>query len=232
MCCIASCLSSCGGGSCGYCSECVGTAACNPTLCSTCLTGTCVYAPVCTPTPGTNPCICSNSPTSCTPTCIADLPYAGQDVSGNDIYQNSDGSLRYADGSPATRADIADASGACVGTPCSPKTCGTTDQPPSAGSSGKSPSGGGSGGGSAKSAGGSPRATPANCQASKLSQAMNRFGSSLASLFSGGKPGPVIAGHPATAANTGISSNTFLLVIVVIGILLLVMAFGHNPVAD
>ena len=153
MCC-GMCFSSCCGAGCGYCSECVGNATCNNTLCSSCLTGSCkcsgclnlICTTFCEITAGTNTSICANTDVS------ACLPFAGIDASGNDIYQNQDGSLVYTDGSAATRADIACNCGACRGTPCSPRTCGSTDQPPSArpsasGGSAGAPSGGGSGGG-------------------------------------------------------------------------------------
>lgn len=238
MCCSFN-ISSCFGGDCGFCSECVGTAACNPILCSSCITGSLcavVETPVCTPTTGTGTDICTNSSTSCCIAPICCLPYAGMDSSGNDIYQNPDGSLRYADGSPATRADIAYNCGACRSTPCSPHTCGTTDQPPCANSRGRSsgaPSGGGSGGGTAKPSGGAsnPRCT----QLSKLSQAMNRFGASITSLLAGGRRTAsknVLPGQKVPAGSTAISPNSYLLVVVIVGVLLLVLAFGHKPVPD
>lgn len=239
MCCSASFAAFCGGGLCEsvpYCSECVGTAACNPTLCSSCITGSLcgiVCTPVCTPTPGSGTDICTNTATSCCIAPVCCLPFAGTDANGNDIYQNPDGSLRYSDGSPATRADIAYNCGACRGTPCSPHTCGTTCQPPHASQS-SGPQGGGSGGGSAKSAGGQPRGGQPTC-ASKLSQAMNKFGSTLASLFSGGKRTAaknILPGQKTTTPSTGISSNSYLLVIIIVGALLLFLAFGHKPVAD
>jgi hypothetical protein len=234
--CCCSGLTSCCGGNCGYCSECVGVAACQNELCSSCITGSVICTPVCTPTPGSGTDICSNTSTSCCITDVTCLPYAGQDANGNDIYQNPDGSLRYTDGSPATRADIAYNCGACIGTPCSPQTCGTTDQPPKAGTGtgGAGPQGGGSGGGSAKSAQGQPRTT-VNCQASKLSQAMNKFGSTLATLFSGGTRVPVKSVVPGAAVQQitpGISSNSYLLVVLVVGGLLLWLAFSHTRPAE
>jgi hypothetical protein len=228
MCCCAG-LTSCCGGGCGYCSECVGALACNNSLCGNCMSGTvCCKNPCspdsctatsCAPLAGTAVCIC---------TC---LPYAGQDSSGNAIYQKSDGSLVYSDGSSATRCDIAYNNGACAGTPCSPLTQGTTDTAPCASGKGKSagaPQGGGSGGGTAAPAGG--KSNPKNTCSSKLSQAMNRFGSTIASLLSGGNKGKVIAGQPLPKATaTPISSNAFLLIILIVGGLLLMMAFGHKP---
>jgi hypothetical protein len=59
----------------------------------------------CNKTPGTSFCGCNS--------CLA---YAGQDSSGNEIYQRPDGSLVYADGSPANENDIVCADGACAGT--------------------------------------------------------------------------------------------------------------------
>jgi hypothetical protein len=241
MCCNSLCLTSCGctstGGGCGFCSECVGNASCQTALCSCCLTGAVTCTPVCTPTPGTGTCICTNSSTSCINTCIACLAYAGQDSSGNDIYQNPDGSLRYADGSPATRGDIACNCGACTGTPCGPQTHGATCMPPSSSGGGKAagaPSGGGSGGGTAKPSMG--KSNPAGCtQMSKLSQAMSRFGASITSLLSGGKGTAVKNVLPGQAVQKnvlGISPNSYLLVIIIVGGLLLWMAFGHKPTAD
>lgn len=234
-CCLQQCA-----GSCCVCSECVGAAACNTELCSSCLTGsigiTCT--PVCTPTPGSGTDICSNTSTSCVPIDVsACLPFAGTDANGNDIYMNPDGSLTYTDGSPATRADIAYNCGACQGTPCSPHTCGTTDQPPKAGASNKSstggPSGGGSGGGSAKPSGGATN--PKTCAVTKLSQAMNKLGSTFSSLFSGGQKvatGKTLPGQTVQKSAVGISPNSYLLVIIVVGGLLLWLAFGHKKVAE
>jgi hypothetical protein len=238
MCCCTG-ITSCQGAGCGYCSECVCSAACNPTLCSNCITGALcgvVCTPVCTPTPGTGPCICTNSSTSCCIAPVSCLPYAGTDSSGNEIYQNPDGSLRYADGSPATRGDIAYNCGACQGTPCSPHTCGTTCQPPHA-SKCSGPQGGGSGGGSAKSAGGQPRGgkKAGACAISKLSQSMNRFGSAITSLLTGGKrtaQGNVLPGQAVQKSALGITPHSYLLAIIIIGALLLILAFGHKPVPD
>jgi hypothetical protein len=239
MCCFGG-LTSCGGSGCGYCSECVNTAACNPVLCSSCITGSLcgiVCTPVCTPTPGSGTDICTNTATSCCIAPVCCLPYAGTDASGNDIYQNPDGSLRYSDGSPATRADIAYNCGACHGTPCSPGTCGTSCQPPKAGSSNRSssggPSGGGSGGGTAKPSGG--KSNPQCSQMSKLSQAMSRLGASFTSLLAGGKrtnAKNILPGQAIQKNALGLSPNAFLLVILIVGGLLLFMAFGHKPVAD
>jgi hypothetical protein len=229
MCCAPLCLTSCMGSNCGFCSECVGSAGCATTLCSGCLTGTQTASGdgMCGPVAGTNASICTN-----TDVCAL-LPYAGMDGNGNEIYQNKDGSLVYSDGSPATQGDIACNQGACVCTPCSPRTCGSTDQPPNANGSGKAagaPQGGGSGGGTAKPAGGSTN--PQNCAVSKLSQAMNRFGSTLSNLLAGGKKNTAagtIPGQKVPVAVAPMSSNTFLLILVVIGGLLLWLAFGHKP---
>lgn len=190
----------------------------------------------CDITAGTNPSICANTDVSYC------LPFAGIDASGNDIYQMQDGSLVYTDGSPATRADIACNCGACAGTPCSPFSCGSTDQPPhasktSGGSSGSGSGGGaGSGSGSAKPAGGTPSKTaPVNCLATKLTAAMGKLGSTLTSMLSGGTRIParnVLPGQAIPAATSPMSANTFLLILVVFGGLLLVLSFGHKAAAD
>lgn len=244
MCCNAFCLTDClpcsgDTGSCcvpPYCSENVDTAACNPELCSTCITGT-LCAPTETPTPGSGTDIATNTPTSCEPFDTSCLPYAGVDASGNDIYQQSCGALVYADGTPATQADIAYNCGACHGTPCSPGTCGASDRPPCASRSHKcAGAGGGSGAGSAGSAGGGKSGGGAGGQcANKLSQLMNKFGSTLTSLFAGGKKSTVknaLPGQPVPKPGTAISSNTFLIIILVAGALLIVLAFGHKPTGD
>ena len=230
MCCCAG-ITSCAGGNCGYCSQCVGSAACNPTLCSDCLTGTATGSGdgMCGPVAGTNASICANTDVS------ACLPFAGTDGNGNEIYQTPSGALVYSDGSPATRGDIACNQGSCIGTPCSPRTCGSSDQPPSSsgGKSSGAPQGGGSGGGTAKPSGGA--ANPKCTSQSALSQAMNRFGSMLTSLMSGGRPataGTVLPGQKVPVATAPMSANTFLLIVIVIGALLLWMAFGHKPTSD
>jgi hypothetical protein len=163
------------------------------------------------------------------------LPYAGADENGNDIYMNPNGSLTYADGSPATRADIAYNCGACSCTPCSPTTSGETDPSPRGGSRGGggspgAPQGGGSGGGTAKPLGG--QSNPKCTQVSKLSQTVSKLGATMASLLTGGQkttatkvlPGQKVG----TVAPSAISSNSFLLIIVIVGGLLLFMAFGHK----
>lgn len=249
MCCW--CGGWCGGGCCfGGCSECVCSAACNPMLCSSCMTGAvCCYAP-CTPDLGSGVAICTPcgpqcqylccegywpcSPYSCGTTDQAPLEcalYAGMDSNCNEIYQLDDGSLVYGDGSPATQADIACNEGACKGTPCYPN--------PTPGS-GAAPRGGNSGSGSAPSSGGSggkpsgppPAKSAKNCQQAKLTQAMAKLGSTITSLLSGGKRVPtkkVLPGQTAQASTLGLSPNTFLLVVIVVGGLLLWMAFGHKP---
>jgi hypothetical protein len=244
MCCCAG-MTCCFGADCGYCSECVGNATDNTELCSSCIwSGGCVgfvnQGPMETPTPGSGTCIASNTSTSCTVDVSTCLPFAGTDENGNDIYQNPDGSLTYSDGSPASRADISCNEGACKGTicnPCSPRTCGTTTPPPHSSASGGSGSGG-SGSGSAKpSAGTKPAAVPATSGCiSKLSQAMNKFGSSITALLTGGQktaaknalPGQVV---PATAS-LALTPNSYLMVILIVGGLLLFLAFGHRPTAD
>jgi hypothetical protein len=229
-CCSFCCFGCCSGG----CSECVGCSTCNTTLCSCCLTGTVDCKPACGQAP-TGSCVGICTP-SCFSTCC--LPYAGMDDSGNDIYQQDDGSLVYADGSPATQCDISCNEGACACTPCSPHSSGSTDQPPRAGKSNKAssagaPQGGGSGGGTAKPSGGA--SNPKCSQMTKLTQAMSKFGASITGLLTGGKKSPqsnVLPGQKVVGSTTAVSSNTFLLVILVVGGLLLVMAFGHKPVPD
>jgi hypothetical protein len=189
----------------------------------------------CDITAGTNPSICANTDVSYC------LPFAGIDASGNDIYQMQDGSLVYTDGSPATQADIACNCGACAGTPCSPRTCGSTDQAPhatktSGGSSGGgSGSGSGGGSGSAKPAGGSTAPKPTCCLATKLTQAMSKLGSTITSMLTGGTrvpAGAVVPGQRIPTANSAMSSNTFLLILIIFGGLLLFMSFGHKAQAD
>ena len=241
MCCCAG-ITSCYGSGCGYCSECVGTAACNPTLCSSCISGAIFCVPVETPTPGSGTDIATNTYTSCTPIDVsACLPFAGTDANGNDIYQNPDGSLTYSDGSPATRADIACNCGACKCTPCSPGTCGASDTPPHA-SAASGPIGGGSGAGTAKpSAGGAKTGIPigtanaGTCAISKLSSSMNKLGTSITSLLTGGTrtvAGAVLPGQTVQKTNTVLTPNSYLLVVLIVGALLLVLAFGHKPTPD
>lgn len=70
---------------------------------------------------------------------------------------------------------------------------------------------------------------------SKLTQAMTKFGSSITSLLTGGKNVPVkkvLPGQAVQASTFGMSPNTFLLVVIIVGGLLLFMAFGHRPEGD
>lgn len=207
------CFSLCGGST--YCSECVGAAACNPTLCGSCLTGSVAPTVECV-TPGTATCFNGNP---CITPCLipnTNISCAAANQSFNPCH------------------------------PCSPLQCGTTTQPPCAYCNpdatsicGKptTPQGGGSGAGTAGSAGGGKSGGGGSGSAcgSKLSQALNRFGASLASLFSGGKAvpaGAVVPGLKTTAPANVMSSNTFLLVILIVGTLLLFIAFGHAPDSD
>lgn len=241
-------------GCCTYCSECVCTAACNPELCSTCITGACCCGAPCTPDPGSgvaicSPCCCSwgyctckpCSPDTCGSTCQAPCAcamFAGTDSNCNEIYQLEDGSLVYGDGSPATQADIACNEGACKGTICNPSGIPGSGAAPRGGNSGSgsSPS---SGGGSGLGGGGKPSGQPpkdkAKCQQNKLTAAMSKLGATLTGLLTGGKKVParkVLPGQTVQASVMGMSPNSFLLVIIVVGGMLLWMAFGHKPVAD
>lgn len=200
---------------CGYCSECVGAAGCNPMLCGSCLTGTVAPTVECV-TPGQDTGIAGNP-------CITPCLIPNTNIPCNGITNLSD---------PCN--------------PCSPTQCGTTTQPPCAYNNpdatsicGKptTPQGGGSGAGTAGSAGGGKSGgggSGSPC-ASKLSQALNRFGASLASLFSGGKTLPasaVVPGLKTTKTANVMSSNTFGLVVVIVGLLLLFIAFGHTEDKD
>lgn len=233
MCCCFGGFTCCYGGNCGYCSECVQSAACNPSLCGDCISGD--FTTDCCISAGSAVGICANS---CI--CTTCLPYAGSDGNGNDIYELPDGQLVYTDGSPATRGDIACNEGACAGTPCSPLHCGVTEPAPSAsrGGGSDSPKGGSSGAGSAKSSGGSAQPLSRSQQSGgtkpqQTLKAQNSLGSVLASLL--GKTAAPVAAKKilpgqkvALATTTTVSPNTFLLVIVVIGFLLLMMAFGQG----
>jgi hypothetical protein len=113
--------------------------------------------------------------------------------------------------------------------------CGTSCQPPHAGScsnpSKGAPQGGGSGGGTAKPAGG--KTNPNNNTASKLSQSMNRFGASITRLLSGGRPANkqnTLPGQAVCRSKAGMSPNSYLLVVLIVGGLLLFLAFGHKAV--
>lgn len=206
----------------------MGAAGCNTTLCSSCLTGTCgstcFYSGANSapeiPSPGTDAPICLTAPCLGTPTEISCGP------------ANCQGSLTATD-----TAAYCSTNNTWINAPCSPFTCGTTDQAPHGGSSGGggsagggAPKGGGSGGGSAPSAAGKKR-NAGTCALSKLSQSMNRFGSSIASLMAGGQkvatqnvlPGSAVSNHPLST----ITPNAFLLIVLVFGGLLLMLAFGH-----
>jgi hypothetical protein len=220
-----------GGYFCGsYCSECVGNSGQNGVLCGACMTACKFITGQCgSPTAGTNASICTNTDVS---SC---LPFAGVDENNNDIYMKPDGSLVYSDGSLANRCDISCNECACKGTPCSPRTCGSTDQPPKASSKATAgaPQGGGSGGGTSKPSGGA--SNPPKCtQMSQLSNTMAKLGSTLTALMTGGQKTAAL-GTPTKATLAPampISSNTFLLVIIVVGGLLLAFAFGHKPTGD
>lgn len=237
--CCCCCAASCWGGFCcescgGYCcSECVGCATCNNQLCSTCLTGSCcgstcfyagAYAPPEIPCLGSDTPICLDAPCLGMPSYISCGPADCQS------------SLTATE----TAAYCSD-TGNWVNMPCSPFRCGTTDQAPIGGGGGSAKgsagSGGGSsgGGGSAKPAGG----TPANkkCDAmSKLTQAMSKFGSSIASMMAGGQKVSAKNILPGQAAQASLLSNmtpnTFLLVILIVGGLLLMLSFGHKSGGD
>lgn len=208
MCCCTG-ITSCSGGNCGYCSECVGAAACNPELCGSCLTGTCQPQTE-NLTPGSSVGICGNP---CITPCL--IP--------NSTIPNC--------------ATTQIGPTACC-KPCSPDCSGCTDQPPCASKSHQCAKGGGggSGAGSAGSAGGGKSgAGNASACTSKLSQAMNKLGATMASLLRGGQrtsvaatiPGQAVPKQPLT-----VSSNTFLLILVIGGAFLLFFAFGHKPVGD
>ena len=225
-----------------YCSECVGNALCNNALCSSCLTGSRAAALAALD------CMAPGSDTPITPAAVSMscrdvsscLPFAGTDGNGNDIYQMSCGKLIYSDGSAATQGDIACNCGACKGTVCSPRTCGSTTQPPQAKASGSggagSPAGGGSGSGSAKSAGSKAACNALNSQLTALQKAMSGLGSTMTSLLTGGKTvktgtNGVIKASPVSASSCTMSSNAFLLVVLIIGAILLMMAFGRGRAA-
>lgn len=198
-------MTSCFGAGCGYCSECVGTAACNPELCGTCLTGTCQPQTE-NLAPGSDTAICGNP-------CVTPCLIPNSKIPCCAVNQS-----------------------ACY--PCSPDQAGCTDQPPSATSCHQCATGrgGGSGAGSAGSAGGGKSgAGSASACTSKLSQAMNKLGATMASLLRGGQrtsvaatiPGQTVPKQPLT-----ISSNTFLLILIIGGAFLLFFAFGHKPEGD
>lgn len=209
----------CGPGGCfgTYCSECVGANACNPSLCGGCLTGSAAPTVECV-TSGTGTCFNGNP-------CITPCLIPNSNISCAAANQSFN-----------------------LCNPCSPMQCGTTTQPPctnpycnpdsiNSASCAGTRTGGGSGAGTAGSSGGGKSGgggSGSPCT-SKLSQALNRFGASLASLFSGGKKvpaGAIVPGLKTTKATNVMSSNTFLLVILIVGTLLLFIAFGHAPDSD
>lgn len=228
MCCWANCFSCmCSLSSC--CSENVGCATCNTALCSSCMTGDCFYSgaftPVENPTSGNDIAFCTTPP---------DAPCLGTPCFIDGIPANDQSIL-----SATCNASFCPCNCYYVNGPCSPATCGTTDQPPvagprSSGSGGGQPQGGGSGGGSAPSAKGQPRCTK-NCTLTKLQQAVSKLGSSMASLMSGGQKvsqASVIPGQKATGLFSTMTPNTFGLIVLIFGGLLLWMAFGHRNVGD
>ena len=209
MCCTGgACFSLCS----ASCSECVGAAACNQVICANCTTGS---------LPGGFFDGLSNSPVAGSPVCIC-LPPAPClcDV-----------------------PSVLNIPAGCTA-PESPLTEGTTDQPPApincqcakglnpgsgAGSARSS-----SGGGGAPIGGGSrPHISSPCTNLAKTSSILNRLGTSLASLLGGGTRVPIGATLPGQAVPkragiAAISPNAFLLIIVVVGILLLMMAFGKG----
>lgn len=205
MCCCAG-LTSCYGGGCGYCSECVGVAACAPALCGTCVTGDSCATPTCCGYPTSGSCVAID-----TTTCDNFSPQQ-YDANGNPIQ-----------GSPTTSPCLP---------PCSPASHGATDNPPdTSGSQPSAPKGGGSGGGSAGSAGSSRPVSLGS--AGQQTNLATKLGSILASLMSRGTTVPaqtILPGQAIPKRNgvTPISPNTFLLVIVVVGILLAMLAFGKG----
>lgn len=210
MCCLGACLSSCYGTGCGYCSECVGAAACNPTLCGTCLTGT-------------------NQPQTENLTPGSDVGIDGNPCITPCLIPNSN--------IPIDSVNQVGPTCCCGYNPDSPTQEGTTDQPPSTTNTcTKAGSGGGSGAGSAGSAGGGKSGSgSASACTSKLSQAMNKLGATLTSLLRGGQPTSVAAtipGQTVPKPPLSISSNTFLLVLIIGGAFLLFFAFGHKPEGD
>ena len=212
---------------CCFCSECTGTAQQNTSLCSACLTGSCELSGIGFLT-GTNPGACTGQDlTAC-------LPFAGVDANNNDIYQKSCGALVYSDGTTATRDDISCNCGACKGTvcmPCSPKSCGASTPSPAAKGCGGSPKGGGSGAGSAPASGSKGSANTANCATAKLSQALNKFGATMATLMGGGttvSAQSVVPGQKVPAKQSPISTNMYLLIIVIFGFMLFFLAFGKR----
>jgi len=213
----------CGGGTC---SEFVGPAACNPTFCGSCLTGAVMPPVECVTAGGATsgaPCIMGNP-------CITPCLIPNSQIPCSAVQQL----------------------GPC--NPCSPLHCGATDTPPCAGpytnpdvtgygtcqctqqalrGGGSGPKGGGSGGGSALGSSGGGAGIPRSGGTPQGTQnLLNKFGSMLASLFGGGKnvaPGTVLPGQkPKSGIAAPITANTFLIVIVIVGALLMMMNFGGD----
>jgi hypothetical protein len=68
-----------------------------------------------------------------------------------------------------------------------------------------------------------------------LTQAMSKLGSTITSMLTGGTrvpAGAVVPGQRIPTANSAMSSNTFLLILIIFGGLLLFMSFGHKAQAD
>lgn len=205
MCCFGG-ITSCFGGGCGYCSECVGTAACNSELCGGCLTGTCQ--------PQTENLAPGSDVSLCGSPCITPCLIPNSQIPCGAVNQTNQ----------------------CL--PCSPLTSGCTDQPPCACKSHQCAKGGGggSGAGSAGSSGGGKSGSgSASACTSKLSQAINKLGATMASLLRGGQPTSVAAtipGQTVPKQPLTVSPNTFLLVLIIGGAFLLFFAFGHKPEGD
>jgi hypothetical protein len=241
MCCCNFCV-------CFGCSECVGCYACNNRLCNRCLTGTQQQTMICAPTtlvgPTPGSCVAISFPAT-SQNCVdvsRCLPFAGTDENGNDIYQKDCGALVYSDGSTATQSDIVCNEGACRGTVCSPRTCGSTTQPVRAtgmgSGSSSSPTGGGSGSGSAKSSCSKASCNSLNSALTAMQKSMNSLGATVTSLLTGGTKtaiangaGGTIIGAPSTGVSCVMSGNAFLLVILIVGGLLLFLAFGTGRTA-
>lgn len=195
------------------CSESVGAAACNPIICANCTTGA---------LPGGFFDGANNSPVAGSPVCIC-LPPAPCLCDVPSVLNIPPG---------------------CTA-PESPLTEGTTDQPPAPANcqcaKGLNPGSGAgsarssSGGGGAPIGGGSrPHISSPCTNLAKTSSILNRLGTSLASLLGGGQRVPIGSVLPGQAVPkragviSQISPNAFLLIIVVVGILLLMMAFGKG----
>lgn len=238
MCCLGGgCFALCNAACSIVCSEQVKTAACNPTLCSSCLTGT--SSPACTAVCNDGPCkggglpscffsgatahpeiptagACGTSLCTCLiPPCIGVLPIPGNPCN----------------------------------TPCSPLTCGVTDAPPApcqcggnqsrslcksnAGGAGSAGSSKGGGSGSPKGLGGVQRPVQLTNPLTKLLNSLGKLGTGFGSLLGYHPPVRNAAGfYPGQPLTRGsappMTANTFLLVIVVVGVILLFMAFGRG----